>query len=103
MLDSAQKIIQYAGVGRQLLLEDELRQDALIRQITILGEAAYRLGNRFCETHDHIPWSDIIGMRHRVVHGYDAINWDVVWNVTAHFIPNLIPQLEQLRAQLEER
>lgn len=66
-----------------------MRQDAVIRQIEIIGEASRQLSNVFRNEHDHIPWTDIIGMRHRIAHDYMNVDLDIVWEVTQQDLPVL--------------
>lgn len=85
------------GLGEAEFLTDERTQWAVYSQIVILGEAASRLPRGFCNSHPGIPWSVVIGMRHRLVHGYDSVDWDRVWKTLQNDLPLL---LEQLRALL---
>lgn len=77
-------------------LADEEKQSAVFGQIVIIGEAANRVSEEFRETHPAIPWRKIIGMRHRIVHGYDEIDWEIVWHAASRDIPNLLTDLQLL-------
>lgn len=78
-------------------LQDELAQWAIYSQIVILGEAAGRVDHAFQTAHPDVPWSKVIGMRHRLVHGYDSVDWTRVWKTVETDLP---PLLEQLKALL---
>ena len=54
-----------------------------------IGELANGLFEEFVKEYNGIPWKQIIGMRHRIVHGYDTINLDIVWNTSVDSIPSL--------------
>jgi uncharacterized protein with HEPN domain len=68
-------------------LNDELQQWAVASQFTLIGEAAKRLSAEFRDLHSSIPWSKVIGMRNRVVHGYDKIDWHLVWTTANRDVP----------------
>src|SRR3546814_3089119 len=68
--------LDYAG-----FLGDIRTQDAVVRNLEILGEAAKRLSPEFRAHHPQIEWSQIAGMRDRLIHHYFGVNWEIVWNV----------------------
>ena len=85
-----------AGSDQALFLNDERAQWAVASQFTLIGEAAGRLSDEFRDQHGEIPWPKIIGMRNRVVHGYDKIDWHLVWTTANRDIPQLLQLLEPL-------
>lgn len=72
-------------------------------QIIIIGEAARRISSEFQEEHPEIPWPEIIGMRHRLVHGYDKIRWDRVWDTVVNDFPKLRIAIEPLIPEEPEK
>lgn len=88
-----------AGISEAEFGDNEAVQWAVFSQIIILGEAASRVDREFQDTHADIPWAGIIGMRHRLVHGYDTVDWVRVWKTLKNELPAL---LSQLRAMLPE-
>ncbi len=97
MLIAARQATKYvAGVTVEEYYGDEVLQDALMHQVQIIGEAASRVSAPFRDGHPEIPWADIVGMRHRLVHDYRRINRDVVWKVANDDLPALIAVLEPL-------
>lgn len=63
--------------------ESRLHQNAVIRSIEVIGEAAGKVSPEFCSEHMDIPWREITGMRHRLIHGYAEVRLDLVLlNVT---------------------
>ncbi len=96
MLDAARKAMSFAqGRTRQDLQSDEQFQFATVRAIEIVGEAAYKLTEPTKQTIPDIPWQDIIGSRHHLVHGYFDINLDYVWATLQDDLPVLIKALER--------
>lgn len=97
MLEAIARIRRYVGRRRRAgFLDDTLLQDAVIRNIEIIGEAASRLSPEFAARHAGIPWRDIVGMRHRLIHGYLKVNLDTVWEVIERDLPALAPRLDAL-------
>ena len=84
------------GVTREAFAKDLRTQLALVRAITIVGEAARRVTNEFTARHPEIPWRQIIGMRHKLVHDYFETDLDVVWTAATVYIPQLISLLEKI-------
>ena len=80
---------------------DRTLQLAVLKSVEIVGEAASRVSADTRELHPEIPWSGIVGMRHRLVHGYFNINLVRVWETVERDIPRLIAQLEPLVAEDE--
>ena len=83
-------------VAREDFMLDTKLQDSVIRRLEIVGEAAGRLSQRFRQQTPGIPWAEIRGMRNRMIHRYDDVDMDIVWETVTRDIPRLIPQLESL-------
>ena len=97
ILESARTIRAYvAGMTRQHFLRETQVQDAVICRLGIIGEAARHTSPDFRGAHPDIQWSEIRGMRNRMIHGYDDINMDVVWDTAERDIPHLIQIVESL-------
>ncbi len=69
---------------------------ALVRLVEIIGEAATRVTPEVRSRHPGIPWLDIIGMRNRIVHGYDQVDFDILWDVMELHLPPLITELQRI-------
>ena len=96
ILASARMIRTYLeGVTRHEFLVDTQLQDSVIRR-EIIGEAAGRVSSAFHEENPEIPWNEIRGMRNRMIHAYDDIDMDIVWETVQQDIPQLISRLERL-------
>jgi uncharacterized protein with HEPN domain len=90
MLEAIARIRGYVGRRRRVgFLRDGLLQDAVIRNIEIVGEAAGRVSPGFAAAHPEIPWREIVGMRHRLIHGYLRVNLETVWEVVDRDLPAL--------------
>ena len=101
ILASARMIRSYVeDATRQEFLTDTKLQDSVIRRIGIIGEAAGRISSAFREENPEIPWNEIRGMRNRMIHVYDDIDMDIVWETVQQDIPLLITLLEHIE-QLE--
>jgi uncharacterized protein with HEPN domain len=97
MLDvSLQAVAKVEGKSREEFDEDENLRLALTHLIQMIGEAARRVSLETRQAHPLIPWSDIIGMRHKVVHDYLDIDFDVVWAVVTTDLPVLITLLNPI-------
>lgn len=95
--EAVQKIEAYtAGIDREEFKADGMRQDAVIRQMEIIGEASRQLSESFRENHASIPWPDIIGMRNRIAHDYMNVDLDIVWEVVHQDLPRLKSFLDNL-------
>ena len=73
----------------------------LSKMVEIIGEAAYMTTKEFKSNHPQIPWRQIEGMRHILVHGYFSISSDVLWDVIQNDIPKLIPTLKSFINEFE--
>jgi uncharacterized protein with HEPN domain len=97
ILNHARKVLSYArGRTYEDLLNDEALQLIMRSLFTIVGEAAARISNGFKDEHPEIPWPRISGLRNRVVHEYEKINWERVWAILQEDIPELIRNIEPL-------
>ncbi len=69
---------------------------ALLKLVEIVGEAAGRISEELQAQHPEIPWRDMIGTRNRLVHGYDAVDYDILWTIVSEDFPPLASQIETL-------
>jgi uncharacterized protein with HEPN domain len=97
MLDLARKAAgKVVGKTRAEYDQDENLRLALAHLIQTLGEAARRVSPAFQQAHPEIPWKGIVGMRHKVVHDYLHVDFDIVWAVVTADLPPLIADLEKV-------
>jgi uncharacterized protein with HEPN domain len=95
MLDHAVEAMQFAkGRSRGDLDKDRVFALAMTRLLEILGEAASRVSEPTRNAQPVIPWSGIIGLRNRLIHGYDQVDFDVLWTIVDSDLPPLVSKLE---------
>ena len=97
MLDNVQEAIELAQ-GR---LKTDFNSDrvfflAVLKLVEIVGEAAIRVSEATQTAHPEIPWRQIIGTRHRLIHGYDAVDNDLLWEIVTADFPLLAEQIRNL-------
>jgi uncharacterized protein with HEPN domain len=97
MRDHAQEAIDLLGERSP----DELKSDrtvqlALVQLIEIVGEAASRVGTEIRIAHPDIPWQLAAGMRHRLIHGYDLIEYEIVYDTVKADLPPMVAQLDDI-------
>ena len=96
MLDAARDARSFVeGRSRADLDSDRMLAFALVRALEIIGEAANNVSAQGRAGLPAIPWADIVGLRHRVVHAYFNVDLDVVWQIVQVDVPTLIAELER--------
>lgn len=104
ILQAIERIDRYtADLDEAGFLKSELVQDAVIRNIEIVGEAAnniLRVGAKFAAEHGDIPWQVMYTMRNRVSHGYEQIDFEIVWKTIQGDLPALQAQIQEVLVDL---
>lgn len=98
------QMLAYAREARELaqgktradLDQERLLELSVLRILEVIGEAATRLPDELRARHPEVPWGSIIGLRNRLIHAYDEVDLDIVWDILTLDLPDLIAQLEQL-------
>jgi uncharacterized protein with HEPN domain len=97
MRDHAQEAIELMrGKSREGLLADRTLNLAIVHLLEILGEAANRMPTEQRAKYPQIPWPQIIGLRHRLIHAYDQVDLDIVWNIVTQHLPPLVRTLDEI-------
>jgi len=97
MRDYARKAINLTqGKERDEVEADEILLLALTHLVELVGEAASQVDPALRAQYSQLPWPKIIGMRHRLIHGYDIVDHDVLWDTIRHDLPQLVDELEQI-------
>ena len=89
-----------AGMTRDRLMFDDEKTKSILFDLIVLGEAANNISREYAEEHLEIPWADIAGFRHKLVHDYCGIDYEIVWEVIANQLPPLLPKMKELAASL---
>lgn len=97
MLDAVDKVLEFStGRSREDVHNDDMLAFALVHAVQIIGEAARLISEETRSKLADIPWTEIIGMRHKLVHDYLSIDRDIVWDVAIEDLPPLKKQLETI-------
>ncbi len=96
ILSAVSRIARYASRGREAFFADELVQDGIIRQLSIIGEAASKLPVALRQQHERIPWRTMIDMRNLMIHEYSAISLATVWDTVQRDLPALQQAVEAM-------
>jgi uncharacterized protein with HEPN domain len=97
MLDHAAEATDMArGRTRADLDTDRGFNLSVTRLLEIIGEAAARVSPTVRQRHSEIPWSQIVGLRNRLIHAYDEVDFDILWNILIDDLPPLIESLQNL-------
>lgn len=106
MVDAIDRAITYvAGMDSTAFAKDTRTQDAVIRSIEIIGEAANKVRTAdpvFAARFPNIPWDVVYGMRNRIVHDYFEVDLQVVWQTVQQDLPALRSQVEELLRQVNK-
>lgn len=99
MRDHAAEAIALTEDKEQIALEDDrLLELALVRLMEIIGEAAGRITPETRRQLPTIPWADVVAMRNRLIHGYDSVDHNILWDTIRHDLPALLLAIDgQLR------
>jgi len=104
MLDYASEAHSLARErNRDDLSSDRLLALALTRLVEVIGEAAGRLLPEVRRRFPSIEWQQIIGMRNRLIHGYDTLDADILWDAVTRDMPPLVEELERILRSVEEK
>jgi uncharacterized protein with HEPN domain len=95
ILEAVERIILFGQDGEDRFRSDLRTQDAIIRNLQVMGEAAKKVSIEIRTAHPDIPWKDITGMRDRVVHDYFGVSLDIVWDVVQNHVPPLREKIRQ--------
>jgi uncharacterized protein with HEPN domain len=97
--DAIDRILEYTSSGRAAFMESPMVQDAVARNLEILGEAVKGVESTTREAHPEIPWKKIAGTRDRVIHGYFRVDLDIVWDIVEKELPLLKDKIASLLAK----
>ncbi|MEW6200466.1 MAG: DUF86 domain-containing protein [bacterium] len=102
ILERIERIAQYTAAGKETFFSDPMMQDAVIRNLEIIGEAARRISREYQEKHPEIPWRGMKALRNVLIHEYEGVDMDQVWEVIEGELPPLKASLEKFLPPLNE-
>ena len=79
-------------------MRDRKTQDAVVRNLEVIGEASKKVGSNFKREHPDVPWKEMAGLRDRLIHDYFGINYEIVWNIAATELPGLLGGFREILA-----
>ncbi len=91
------------GLTYEDFLSDEKTQDAVIRNIEIVGEATKKLSKELKSCYPSIPWKMMAGTRDRLIHGYFGVNIDIVWGIATVDVPELETTMREIRKERADK
>ena len=97
MLAYTREAMAIAGrTSRAGLDTDIVVARALVHTLEMIGEAARRVSEQDRVKHPSVPWQDVVDLRNRLIHGYDRVDWDTVWQIVSGDLPLLLADLERI-------
>jgi uncharacterized protein with HEPN domain len=84
------------NLSYEQFLEDKKTQDAVVRNLEIIGEAAKNISEELKTSYPQIPWKDLAGVRDKLIHHYFGVNFDIVWNIVKQELPQVFSQIEEI-------
>jgi uncharacterized protein with HEPN domain len=108
LADSKEAIVRVTSYMEDLsydqFLADKKTQDAVVRNLEIIGEAAKNITGELKTRYPQIPWKDLAGVRDKLIHHYFGVNFDIVWNIVKQDLPQVLSQLDEiLRTECEQQ
>ena len=102
ILDAINRIESYVAVGHEVFLASPHWQDAVIRQLEVIGEATKRLSEELRLNYGDVPWRRIAGLRDVLIHDYMGVDLEAVWEITQRDLPALKVDIERILSELAE-
>ena len=104
MLDACARVVEFTeGMDQTAFLADVRTYHATLHNLQLIGEAATHLPETVRDSHPAIPWRNVIGARHRIIHGYLGLDDSLIWIMVSRSVPDLIPQLHALIPEADKQ
>jgi uncharacterized protein with HEPN domain len=104
MLDHATEAVSLVRDKARADLDSERMLNlALMRLLEIVGEAANRVPREEREQYPNIPWQEIVSLRNRLIHGYDSVDFDILWTIVTNDLPLLIAALKGILTPVDNK
>ena len=102
ILDGVEKIKRYTReMTYEEFVDDSKTVDAVLRNFEVIGEAAKNVPDEIRQEYDDVPWSEMTGMRDKLIHGYPTVELQIVWTTIQEEVPSLGAQIESVRDEIE--
>ncbi|MBC8414491.1 MAG: DUF86 domain-containing protein [Nitrospira sp.] len=96
ILDAILKVEEYTAVGRETFMSETHWQDAVIRQLEIIGEATKNITHELKSQYPDTPWKRVAGLRDILIHNYMGVDIAAVWEITQQNLPGLKKQVQNI-------
>jgi uncharacterized protein with HEPN domain len=95
--EAIRRILTYtANLTYKEFMGDIKTQDAVVRNLEIIGEATKNLSVSTKKAHPKVPWKGLMGMRDKMIHHYFGINYEIVWTIAKEELADLLPQIKKI-------
>ena len=102
ILEAVQRILTYSqDLHHEDFLKDQKTQDAVIRNLEVIGEATKNISANLKQQYPQLPWREMAAVRDRLIHHYFGVNIEIVWEIVQQDLPQILPQLVQLLSEIE--
>jgi len=107
ILERIERVITYTESGKESFFSSPVVQDAVIRNLEVMGEAAKRIPDEYKDSLPAVPWRGLAGLRDVLIHQYEGVSLNEVWRIVEHDLPslrenikNVLPPLDQLEKEI---
>lgn len=102
MLEYSKTAVNFIeNIGYEEFVLDKKTAFAVIRSLEVIGESSNKVADELKAKYSGLPWKQMRGLRNRIVHNYDDIDYTIVWNVLKNELPNLIDQIEEIIEEID--